>query len=530
MSSNQPNLAALRKKSGLTQADLAQSFGITQAQVSKYEINGEIPTRLLRAWANAIGCPIDDLLPRQRDEIMPVVRKKNFDFNNSLYGSLTEDLNLLLQYIDRFPHLRKSSDISGSPTVEQFRDRVIALKEKPWVVLTGHFDAGKSHLCNFYLGEKRLPTGYRPVTKFPTFVRHISDRPQWFKEDLWLMGPQFLKDPEFAPEKWNDEEYCTKNRLLAGSWDTLQQHASLKGASNNSDEGAVLAFVDAPLLHSCVLVDLPGYDDEITNHKVIDQLGCLASILLYLCPAQGFLDKGDFACLGHLLQSLPPFKEIDKDFPTLGNLFIIASHTHLGIEESQLDDILKGRSKDFYKHFKENLLTKLSSQGRSISREDIYTRFFSFYQEIPERRKKLEQALMLLLGEQMPSVKKQSVKQEILKFKEEGPATYAQKIVEYEKILRNKQEAKRHYERLEREEPEREKRHASAVRRIEQEIIKFKDQDLKNFRAVLKKETKVEKLEAMIEKRYKEKKKAQEHASAYVLEEIQSKTERFRGN
>ena len=308
-------LTEFRKEAGKTQADLAQAFGITQAQVSKYEATGEIPTRLLRPWASAIGCLVDDLLPQPKGEIMPIVGKKIFDFNNSLYGCLTEDLNLLLQYIDRFPHsIGESSDVSGSPTVEQFWDRVITLKEKPWVVLTGHFDAGKSHLCNFYLGGERLPTGYRPVTKFPTFVRHISDRPQWFKEDLWLMGAQFLKDPEFAPEKWNDEEYCTKNRLLAGSWDTLQQHASLKGANDNSAEGAVLAFVDAPLLHSCVLVDLPGYDDEITNHKVIDQLGCLASILLYLCPAQGFLDKGDFAYLGHLLQSLPPFKETDKDF------------------------------------------------------------------------------------------------------------------------------------------------------------------------------------------------------------------------
>ena len=129
----------------------------------------------------------------------------------------------------------------------------------------------------------------------------------------------------------------------------------------------------------------------------------------------------------------------------------------------------------------------------------------------------------------MPFIKKKSVTEEILKFKKEVPATYAQKIVEYEKILRDKKEAKRHYERLEKEEPKREGRHASAVKRIEQEIIKFKDQDLKNLRAIFKKEMEVEKLEAMIEKRYKDRKKAQEQASTYVLEEIQSKTERFRG-
>lgn len=540
-------LTELRKEAGLTQADIAKSFGITQAQVSKYEANGEIPTRLLRAWAEVIGCTIDDLLPP-----LSVEEESVFDFDNSLYGSLIEDLNLLLQYIDdRFSHYKESRDVSVSPTqfgyrpawtgpidlgesrdvlvsptIEQFRDRVTALKEKPWVVLTGHFDTGKSHLCNFYLGGNWLPTGYRPVTRYPTFVRHIFDRPQWFNEDLWLMGS------EFDAEKWDDKQYCTENRILAGSWDTLEQHATLKGKKDSSEEGAVLAFVDAPLLHSCVLVDLPGYDDTMTNASIIDRLGRRAAILLYLCRAQGFLDGGDFARLGHLLRALPQYKEIDDNFPTLGNLFIIVSHAHHGITKKQLENqILEGGSEDFYEHFKGNLLAKLSSSEQPILLEDIRKRFFSFYQEIPERRKKLEQALKLLLGDQMPLIKERSVKQEILKFKEEGKAIYSKEIDKYEKILRDKKEAKKHYERLEREEPERKKRHDREVKRIEQEIIKFGGQDIENFRAVFKGETKVEKIEKMIKERYKgEKKKAEKHASAYVLEEIQSKTEGFRSN
>ncbi len=515
------NLAELRKEAGLTQGDLAKALGITQARVSRYEANGNIPNNLLIPWARAIGRPVEDLLPNRQP-----VKETIFDFDNSLYGPLMEDLNLLLQYTARFSSSRDSRDVSISPTVEQFRDSVVALKEKPWVVLTGHFDAGKSHLCNFYLGGDRLPTGYRPVTRYPTFVRHISDRPQWFKEDLWLMGP------EFNPEKWGDPEHCTENRILAGSWDTLEQHATLKGKKDNSEEGAVLAFVNAPLLYSCVLVDLPGYDDTMTNASVIDQLGRRAAILLYLCPAPGFLDGGDFARLAHLLRVLPRYKEIDDNFPTLGNLFIIASHVHQGITKNQLENqILKGGSEDFYDHFKENLLPKLSSGGQSISHEDIHARFFSFYQEIPPRRKRLEDDLKLLLGEYMPSVKKQSVGEEILKFKEEGSATYAKKIDEYEKILKDKKEAKRLYERLEKEEPKRKKKHDREVKRIEQEIIKFGAQDIEHFRAVFKEKTKVADIEKMIKKRYKgDKKKAEKHASAYVLEEIQSKTEGFRSN
>ncbi|MYB56783.1 MAG: hypothetical protein F4X51_10365 [Gemmatimonadetes bacterium] len=511
-------LAELRKEAGLTQVALAQSLStalghsITQAQVSKHEASGEIPIRMLRVWAETIGCTTDDLLPP-----LPVKEETIFDFDDGLYGSLTEDLNLLLQYIDRFSHRKELR-------VKQFRDRVTALKEKPWVVLTGHFDAGKSHLCNFYLRGNHLPTGYRPVTRYPTFVRHISNRPQWLNEDLWLMGPKF------DPEKWNDKQHCTKNRILAGSWDTLEQHATLKGKKDIREEGAVLAFVDAPLLHSCVLIDLPGYDDIMTNASIIDRLGRRAAILMYLCRAQGFLDGGDFARLGYLLRALPQYKEIDDNFPILGNLFIIVSHAHHGITKKQLENqILEGGSEDFYEHFKANLLAKLSSTEQPILLEDIRNRFFSFYQEIPTRRKKLEQALKILLGKQIPSVKERSVTQEIFEFKNQETAFYAEEIGKYEKILKNKKEAKKHYEKLEGEEPKRKKKHDREVERIEQKITAFKEDDLKNLRAIFKKETKIKELEALIEKRYTDRKKAQKHASAYVLEEIQSQTERFRG-
>lgn len=512
-------LAELRKDAKLTQSDLAQSLGITQAQVSKYEKTGMIPIQFLKPWANTIGCTIEEFLPSQSEK-----KEKVFNFNDSVYGDLTEDLNLLLQYIDRFPQPKEElPDVSVSPTVDQFRARVVALKEKPWVVLTGRFDAGKSHLCNFYLGRDHLPTAYRPTTRFPTFIRHISDRPKWLKEDLWLM------EPDFDPDKWDDKQHCTKNRRLAGSWDTLEKHATLKGETDNSDEGSVLAFVDAPLLHSCVLVDLPGYGDTMTNPTVIDKLGRHASILFYLCPATGFLDGGDFARLGHLLRALPRFEEIDATFPVLGNLFIVASQAHHGIKEEQLkNEILGGGGEAFYKHFKDTLLPQLSSSGRSISREDVATRFFSFYQEIPKRREVLEQAIDPLLGKQLPSIKARSVNDEILEFKKQGPAAYSQYISECEKLLKDKNEAKRSYEKRKNEEPRRKATHKKEVKRIEGEIDKFKDQDLENFRAVFKRETGVDKLEAMIKDRYEDKKDAQKYASAYVLENIQAKTQGVR--
>ena len=531
MDSKKSRLAELRQQAGLTQAELAQLLGITQGQVSKCEESGEIPSRLAKPWARLLGVTTDAVLP---DDDEPVDIPPVFVFDDCPYADLTENLHLLQQYIDRFPHLEETSEREdGLFTVAQFRDRVTALKEKPRVVVTGHFDAGKSHLCNFYLGGPYLPSTYRPTTKYPTFVHHVSDRPDWIKEDVWLMGPGF------EPERWHDEQHCTEHRRLAGSWATLKKHATLHDADDSGKEGgAVLAFVDAPLLHSCVLVDLPGYgetqddteEERQTKATLIDWAGSQAAVLLYIYPVQGGLDDGDFKRIGHLLRQIPHYEAADEKFPVLGNFFFVASHAHPGVTPDQLDNEILGRGAEkFYRNFKENVFEDLQRQtGRSITVEDVQARFFSFYQETPGRRQKLESALKPLLKAHMPTIQAKNAGGEIRRFKEEGPALYAKRIDQYEELLSKKNEAKQLLEKLEEAEPARRKEHEALVERVEHKIASFKDRDLGHVRTVFQNETWVENLEAMLERRYANKRDAQKLAAVYVLEEIQSKTARFR--
>lgn len=496
-------LSKRRKEAGLTQYDLAQILDITQGQVSKYEASGTIPSPLLMRWANAIGCRTDDILP----DAQLVEKKEIFAFDKDIYGPLTEDLSEVLHYIDN------SSYCNEEPYIKQFREQVSALNEKPWVVTIGHYDAGKSHFCNFCLKEKRLPTDYQPVTKFPTFVRHISDRPKWFKEDVWIMKPKF------EPEKWNDEDHCTEHKDLAGSWDTLEQYAKIEEGKNEKIKGSVLAFSEAPLLHSCVLVDLPGYDTEMTeqNDAVIDRVICRADILLFFSTVSGFLNQGDLTCFSALLRlpNLRSFKEIDDSFPTLGNLFIIASQAHTAINENQLNDVLERGSTRFYENFQESILPKLSDT-REISREDIRARFFTFYAETASRRKDLQDNLKDLLEKSMPLVWKERVSNTIGELKQKGEEVYKRKGEEYQNILNDIDQAKRHYADLK----EGQENYNREKEKIELQLLKFLDQTIRDTQEVFFKEIDVKKMTDMITERYKEKEKAQQEAGAYVLEKI----------
>ena len=534
MEAKKPELAELRKQAGLSQSDLAEQLGITQSQVSEHEKKGEVPTHLLTRWARALGVTVDELLPTEP------VENACFPFDESLYAALTEDLNLLLQCTDRFPNPEQDDEKALSPTVPQLRDQVTALKEKPWVVVTGHFDVGKSHLCNFLLGGGKLPTGYRPVTKFPTYIRHITHRPAWITESLCLMGP------DFDPKKWQDKEHFTEHRLIGGSWEVLEEHANLKstGGLEDDEQRAVLVFADASLLRSCVLVDLPGYDenddkrikaelidqDKRIKAELIDQAGQQAAILLYISRAQGFLDEGDFTRLGHLLRSIPHFETLDDNFPTLGNLFIIASHAHPGIKTEKLkNDILEGGAREFYENFEDTLFQDLKTQtGREITLQDFTNRFFSFWQEEPSRREKLEKGLHTLLGTYMPTVVENHADKVIAKFKEEGTERYADAIKGWEKILRKKNEGKDYLQKLKEAEPTRQKQHKKMVEMIQKNISTFKSLDLEKIQRFLRDEIDIKTLEGMIDQRYSDKKTAQKFAANYVLERVQSEAAHVR--
>ena len=93
------------------------------------------------------------------------------------YAELYRKLNLLDRYVDAAPPV--DTLIPTPPaTPNDLKKQLKLYQQKPNVVLTGGFDAGKSHMANALLGSKNLPVGYQPATRVITFIRHIEDRPR----------------------------------------------------------------------------------------------------------------------------------------------------------------------------------------------------------------------------------------------------------------------------------------------------------------------------------------------------------------
>lgn len=86
-------IRALRKQHGLTQADLADTLGVTIAQVSKWESGKvDLPTSRLMALAEALKCSVGALLGVDGFDIMPDANALAFRMEGASLERMREDL------------------------------------------------------------------------------------------------------------------------------------------------------------------------------------------------------------------------------------------------------------------------------------------------------------------------------------------------------------------------------------------------------------------------------------------------------
>ena len=60
------------------------------------------------------------------------------------------------------------------------------------------------------------------------------------------------------------------------------------------------------------------------------------NVLIYASSATGFRNAQDVECLRFLLKSLPFYQDVTSNFPTLGNLILVATHAGPQISDQQL--------------------------------------------------------------------------------------------------------------------------------------------------------------------------------------------------
>ncbi|MGA3197782.1 MAG: helix-turn-helix domain-containing protein [Terriglobales bacterium] len=496
-------LKELRTAAGLSQEELGLRINLSQAQISRYESEpGSAPLDLVELWCGACGTSLEDA-----SRAFTSVNHLGIDAGDP-YAALRRQLELLEQYVGSAPEIpEKFPPLSITPT--DFSVKLREWKRKPTVLIAGRFDSAKTRIANALLGSNNLPAQYTPTTSVVTFVRHLSDRPAWQREEVWIMGKNF------NPTQWDEEKHCESHKVMAGSFDTLRKFGTKDSEGEAIGARSALVYMDAPILRSCTLIDLPGYADEYVEEQIANASSGLADILIYTSPAKGFLDASDFLHLGMLLRSLSAVNKYR-------NLFIVATHADPSISEEDLKKILKKGRTRLYKHLKDSIFRE-----HHLGEEELRSRFFTFWYENQQRREALESDLHALLATDLPPLLRDKIDAELKAIKSQSKGYFSDQIQAYQRTLAQIEAARQTFKELRAELPSHRKRVAQMREKFKVEVESCRNNSIAFVGKELTSLVEPAAIEEFIRKNFHHKDEAKKDAIAKLLEDSQSQLESF---
>jgi hypothetical protein len=432
------------------------------------------------------------------------------------YPRLARNVRLLKNYISEVP-----ASINNEAVLKQtLKDLQILIREigrKPNICFLGPFDAGKSTLINALLGKSNLHVSLQPTTSIPSFIRHISDRPQWMHDEVWIMNSSF--NPAF----WEDRDHCLGHKVQGGGVSILRDYGTHQGVEDGRACYA-LVFLNSPILHACNLIDFPGYDNDDADTAKATSYEEIADIVFYLSPLQGFLKSVDNFRIGQILRKLPPFEAVNISFPTLGSLFIVASHVNPDqYTHEDVKDVFSRSTERLWKQIGETAIPDREKLiNRKIQKCDVRERFYSFW--APRNGNKLASFcndLSVLLTKSLPIAWNQRVDRLIDDFKASSVSSCADKIGDYKKRLEELAQLEKVYTQYMQQEPARKAKVQRDIGNVRSTINGFLNDSLREIRSFYNSYTSTSNLESILRSRYSDKREAEEYAIGYVVEKLQ---------
>jgi len=151
------------------------------------------------------------------------------------------------------------------------------------------------------------------------------------EEDVWIFANQAGGENLWDESRLHDESYCRLWKIGAGGVETLRSFGTRQGEYYDREAGAAVVFLDAPILKTCDIVDLPGFGTETEqDDNITFATTRKADVVLYLSQASGFMRIEDITYLKRNISELPVWeKKGGNDLKPLSNLFVIDNLLHL---------------------------------------------------------------------------------------------------------------------------------------------------------------------------------------------------------
>lgn len=390
------DIRKLREEAKITQKELATRVSLPQGTISRYEDKpNTIPFPTMIKLLNALGTSVAELLPVQ----IPIFEALDC---GDPYHELFDKLEGLRQFVDKSKKSSEQSIFAGALSTLPLRNLISHLDRKPNILFAGPSDSGKTTVINTLLGHpKLLPTSYAPTTGVTTYIRHISEKPEWLMEDVLLLGP------EHEPSEWRDVVFTNSktepsSAVTPGNIQTYRNYCVADGRSwQKGRVRSAHVFIDAPLLRSCSLIDMPGTDSILQTGFGVALAELRFEVLVYTSPWSSFIEKGEEQFLFALMKRLPLLPGLHG----LDNLFLLMTHASSitdGDGKVVAEDPTKNVSRRLFKSADEKVfVTRVRDRGPEYymipEPSLVADRMFTFWFEDPSSRHCFETDLAQLL-------------------------------------------------------------------------------------------------------------------------------------
>ena len=382
-----------------TQTAFAELIGVDQSSVSRWEKDPDsIPFQIIQRILEKTGASYEELTGWKKpipDPLNVEDTWKKVDFTKC---TLSEYIANALEQI-------KLSEEDRKAYIDDLSTGINASLIKPKVAIVGRSDTGKSTLINALLGVDKMPTSWTPTTSIAVYIKHISDRPAFIEEDAWVFTNHLGSENMWNERQLYDEEYCRSWKIAAGGVEILRSFGTRQGENYDKAAGAAVVFLDAPILKTCDIVDLPGFGTETeSDDQIMFAATQKSDIIIYLSQANGFMRIEDITYLKRNISELPVWE--DKNTNTLSplsNLFIVASQSHTvnSGNRAQLTEILDVGCKNLLKTLPNGYWAEREKASNHVYVNDGYAelraRFFAYTTDIPDICKPFNEKLTEIL-------------------------------------------------------------------------------------------------------------------------------------
>lgn len=489
----------------ITQSAFAELIDVEQSNISRWEKDpSSMQFQVIQRILEKTGATYEELTGWKKPIPKPLDVKntwKNMKLTNNSFSEILEEMHIPDEY-------RKSY-------IEDLQCGIAANLVKPKVAVVGRSDTGKSALINALLGTDKMPTAWTPTTSVAVYIKHISDKPSFIEEDVWVFANQSETEHLWDERKLPDEVYCRSWKIGAGGIEILRSFGTRQGENYEKGACSAVVFIDAPILKTCDIVDLPGFGTETENDDNITFAAVQrADVVLYLSQANGFMRIEDIIYLKRNISELPIWEKKDENpLQPLSNLFVIASqaHTVSNGNKVQLKEILDAGCTNLLKTLPDEYWTnreKVSGYTYADNGfNELRSRFFAYTVDIPDICSPFNAALAEVL-ESLPIIIDERTKSFVRDYVEARKAAIINKIQQYKGIIDDHEKYAMLLTAIEENELPRMQDNSNHKKDIQQEIVRLSSESIKEFSKYIAETINIDALVRLMEKKGVKNKKA----------------------